>query len=273
MSYGGVDLHAYVRYMHRRRYSRETIWARRAVAREWLGHVGVDWVTATFEDVEDWIATHDVSPATARNRLTNLRAFYRWTLRQGLTAADPTRLVDRWTVPHRLPRPARDVDIALVIESADARLVAMITLMACAGLRCCEVSRLDWSDVDLETGRITVNGKRARQRLIDVSDDVVRALAGLDGMAGPLFCGVKGGRLSAERVSQTVCRAFRAAGLATTAHQLRHRCATVALAMPEADLLAVRDLLGHSSVATTQIYTAITPGRVATISRAMQLPV
>lgn len=273
MAYTAVDLHAYLRYMRRRRYSRETIWARRAVARDWLGHIGDDWATATFEDVEDWIGGLDVCAATARNRLTNLRAFYRWALRQGLVTADPCRLVDRWPVPQRLPRPARDDQIVAVLGEVDARVGAMVTLMACAGLRCCEVSRLDWSDVDLERGRLTVNGKRSRQRMIDVSDDVVRAVAGLDGVEGPMFCGVKGGRLSAERVSQTVCRAFHSAGFATTAHQLRHRCATTALAMPDADLLAVRDLLGHSSVATTQIYTAITPGRVASISRAMHLPV
>jgi integrase/recombinase XerC len=258
--------------MTRRRYSRETVWARIAAARGWFAFVGVDWRTATFGDVEDWIAGRDVSPATSRNLLTNLRGFYRWAMRQGLTVADPTRLVDRWTVPHRLPRPAHDEHIRAVLENADPPLTAMVTLMACAGLRCCEVSRLDWSDVDLTTGRISVSGKGSKQRLIDVSDDVVRAVAGLDGMVGPIFTGAHGRRLSPERISQTVCRAFHAAGFADTAHQLRHRCATVALTMPDADLLAVRDLLGHASVATTQIYTALAPGRVADISRAMHLP-
>jgi site-specific recombinase XerD len=58
----------------------------------------------------------------------------------------------------------------------------------------------------------------------------------------------------------------------TRAHQLRHRCATTALAQPGADLLAVRDLLGHASVATTQVYTAVSPGRTAATSRALRLP-
>lgn len=258
--------------MLRRRYSRETIWARMASARGWLGFVDVDWRTATFGDVEDWIAGRGVSPGSSRNLLTNLRAFYRWALRQGLVVADPTRLVDRWPVPHRLPRPTRDDHISAVLAGAGAELAAMVTLMACAGLRCCEVSRLDWTDVDLETGRISVAGKGSRQRIVDVSPDVVRTMAGLDGMNGPIFTGRHGRRLSAARISQTVCRAFHTAGFVDTAHQLRHRCATVALAMPDADLLAVRDLLGHASVSTTQIYTALTPGRVADISRAMHLP-
>jgi integrase/recombinase XerC len=270
MTSGGTELSAYLRYMRRRRYSRETIWARMNIARRWT--TATAWRSATFTDVEDFIADHDVSPATSRNMLTNLRAFYRWAIRHGLTEHDPTRLVDRWPVPHRLPRPARDTEIRTVLDVSDAQVTAMVALMACAGLRCCEVSRLDWADVDLAAATVTVTGKGDRQRVIHLSTDVVRLLAALDSADGPVFTGARSPRLSAARVSQTVCRAFRDAGSSVTAHQLRHRCATTALTLPGADLLAVRDLLGHSSVATTQIYTAVAAGRVADLSRALSLP-
>jgi site-specific recombinase XerC len=77
--------------------------------------------------------------------------------------------------------------------------------------------------------------------------------------------------MSPAAVSMYVAKAFRATGSTVRAHQLRHRCATAALAYC-GDLLAVRDLLGHSSVATTQIYTAAIPGRTAAASRALTLP-
>ena len=230
--------------------------------------------SATFEDVEDWIAGRDVSPASSRNLLGYVRAFYRWAMRAGLVERDPTRLVDPYRVPARLPRPAPDHHIADILEAAPAQLVAIVALMAGAGLRCCEVSRLDWSDVDLIGGRVRVEGKGRRQRILDVSEDVRRAIAALDGIDGAVFAGPSGRRLSPARVSQIVCRAFDAIGAdEVVAHQLRHRFATTALTMPGADLLAVRDALGHSNVATTQIYTAIVPGRVAAMSRAVPLPV
>ena len=90
---------------------------------------------------------------------------------------------------------------------------------------------------------------------------------------GAVFVGPTGRRLAPYRVSQLVNQALHADGHVETAHQLRHRCATAALQVPGADLLAVRDMLGHSSVSTTQGYTAVVPGRAAATSRAVRLPV
>jgi integrase/recombinase XerC len=104
---------------------------------------------------------------------------------------------------------------------------------------------------------------------------VVRTLAALRLATtghGPVFTGRRGRRLQPYRVSQLVNESIHAAGYTITAHQLRHRCATTALEISGGDLLAVRDLLGHASVATTQIYTKVMAGRTAKTSRAMQLP-
>ena len=257
--------------MRRRGYSREVIWARWANANRWITWCE-DWRSATYEDVEDFIAERDVSPASSRNLLGYVRAFYRWALRQGLLEGDPTRLVDPFRVPRRLPRPAAEQHIHDVLANAAAPLAAMVALMAGAGLRCCEVSRLDWNDVDLISGRVHVRGKGSKERVIDVSEDVRRHLMALNTVAGAVFVGARGARLSSARVSQIVCQALDAVESDAVAHQLRHRFATTALRQPDADLLAVRDALGHSSVATTQIYTALVPGKVAAMSRAVTLP-
>jgi site-specific recombinase XerD len=270
-----VDFGAYRRYMRARGYAHGVVWTRIAVARDWLEHTG-GRLDVDHRHVERWVIGRDVSAGTARNYLVALRAFYRWARREGLAAHDPTELADRPPVPRRLPRPAPDRDIARLLELADVQLRALVAVMACAGLRCVECSRLDWDDVDFAAATVIVCGKGSRERLIDLSSDVVAALAALalatSGRGGAVFAGPTGRRMSPARVSQRVARAFAELGLATRAHQLRHRCATTALQQPGADLLAVRDLLGHASVSTTQGYTAVIPGRTATTSRALRLP-
>jgi integrase/recombinase XerD len=268
-----VDFDAYRRYMTGRRFAHNTIWARLAVARDWTRHFGL--TRPTYRDVERWTAAKGLTPGSTRNLLVNLRAFYRWAMREGLCGIDPTALADRPPVPIRLPRPAPERDIARLHAVGDVQLRAVVALMACAGLRCVECSRLDWADVDVAAATVIVNGKGQRERLIDLSVDVVRALAALrlvSRRVGAVFVGPTGRRLTPARISQRINRTFRAQGLTTTAHQLRHRCATLALQQPGVDLLAVRDLLGHASVSTTQVYTAVVPGRTAAASRALHLP-
>jgi site-specific recombinase XerD len=258
-----------------RGYAACTVSARFAVAVDWCG-----WrcgrLDAGYTDVERWAASRGVGAAATRNLHVMLRAFYRWALRDGLADVDPTALADRPRVPARLPRPAPEHDIARVYGAADVQVRALLALMACAGLRCVECSRLDWCDVDLRAATVIVNGKGQRERLIDLSPDVVRALAALAvasaGYDGAVFVGQGRRRLSPARVSQRVGHAFAGQGLTTRAHQLRHRAATQALQQPGADLLAVRDLLGHANVSTTQVYTAVVPGRTAATSRALRLP-
>lgn len=264
-------IHAYRLYMIRRGYAQETVWARCSIARQWLRR-SIDWRAATFRDVEAWLAESELCPGAVRNRVANLRAWYRWAIREGLCDTDPTLLVDMPRLPQRLPRPAREDQIGHVLAGADPAVAAMIGLMAGAGLRCVECSRLDWRDVDLAAGQIIVMGKGMKERSLELAPAIVRLLAALDGFDGPVFVGVRGGRLSPARISQTVCRAFRHAGYPTTSHQLRHRFATAALREPEADIMVVRQLLGHANVGTTQIYAEIVPGLSGRVSRGMDLP-
>ena len=164
-----------------------------------------------------------------------------------------------------------------VRRSATCSCGRSVALMACAGLRCVEASTARLARRRHRRG----DGDRQRQRPAGAADrpvaDVVRAVAALRlarraGRSAPCSSARPGRACRRHGVSQRVNRAFRAVGSTTRAHQLRHRCATQALQQPGVDLLAVRDLLGHASVSTTQIYTAVMPGRTAAASRALRMP-
>lgn len=271
---GGVDLWAYRQYLAR--YAPGTLRSRWMVAGEWTA-LHPNPSTATHRDVEAWLRDRGGSANTSRVLLGALRAFYRWLLREELVSADPTQLVDGPRVPVRLRRaaPEREVGRLLALDD-DPRLRALVALMVCAGLRCCECSALDWSDVDLTAPSVIVYGKGSKERLITLSPDVVRALAALRlaaGGHGAVFVGSTGRRMTAARVSQFVRERLARAGLSGwSAHSLRHRCAVSALMVSNLDLLAVRDLLGHSSVSTTQRYLASMPDRTASTSAKLALP-
>ena len=254
-----------------RGYAPGTVEKRVAIARDYVAAVP-KWRTATAVDVERWAAGHRWAPSTTRDAIGHVRAFYRWAIRHELVGHDPTVTVELPKVPRRLPRPARDVAIARAVERATPELAGMIALMAGAGLRCCEVARLRWADVDMVAGTIHVTGKGNRERVLAIGPAVRRALAAIDRPGAFVFVSPHTGRpYTAARVSQLVGRHLRDTGAGCTAHQLRHRFATVSLATC-GELHTVRDLLGHASVVTTEVYAAVTGGDGADVSRRVTVP-
>lgn len=237
----------------------------------WLAWTGGRPWSATVHDVEAFVGDRGLTASSSRDIVTHVRAFYRWAIRTGRTDTDPTVTVELPRAPRRLPRPARDVALAVAVADADAPMTAMLALMAGAGLRCCEVARLRWSDVDLVAGTVHVVGKGNRERVVEVGPAVRRALAAIDGPTPHVFVNRFEQPYSACRVSQLVNAHLRSVSAGCTAHQLRHRYATRALAEC-GDLSIVRDLLGHSTVAVTEIYAAVTPGAAGRVARSIDVP-
>lgn len=254
--------------MRRRALAAGTIEKRMAVVRWWtsylVAHGGRDLATATSGDVEAFMDSRQrCGPRTRYAIASHLHAFYVWAVRAGIVPSDPTIGVDRPRLPRRLPRPARADGVATVIATAPADMAAAVALMADAGLRCCEVARLRWVDVDLATGVLWVRGKGERDRVVGIPARLARVLAALDTTTGPVL----GRVLTPARVSQLVGELLRAGGLDATAHQLRHLYATRLYAATGGDLVSVQHALGHASVATTQIYVAIDPDRALDAAR------
>jgi integrase/recombinase XerC len=213
-----------------------------------------------------------LSPRALANMLSAWRGLFHWLVRQKGYAANPCQGVRAAKSPRTLPK-------ALSVEAAQRLLEAlpgdtvelvrdqaMFELMYSSGLRRAELLSLDWGDgrLDLDEGLVTVTGKGSKTRTIPVGSKARAALAAWIAvraqLAAPdekaLFVGARGRRISASTLAVRLDMWARARGAdgRVHPHMLRHSFASHVLQSSQ-DLRAVQEMLGHSSISTTQIYT------------------
>jgi integrase/recombinase XerD len=207
--------------------------------------------------------------------LSAVRTFHRFELREGVTDHDPTVGIVPPNLPRSLPRPLSVDEVGRLIDAPPAgeavglRDRAILELLYGAGLRISELTGLDVDDVELEDGSVRVLGKGGKERDVPVGRYAREAVSAYLTRARPgfatsrsraaLFLNQRGGRLTRQGISLLLARHVRAAGIRrrVTPHTLRHSFATHLLE-GGADVRVVQELLGHASVATTQIYTLVT---------------
>ena len=207
--------------------------------------------------------------------LSAVRSFHRFLLREGVTDRDPAVGVPQPRLPRSLPRPLPVEDVRRLLEAPDEgspaglRDRAILELLYGSGLRISELTGLDVDDLDLEEGSVRVLGKGGKEREVPLGSfgrDAVgayltRGRPALASVAtrGAVFLNARGGRLSRQSCARLLNRYVRLAGIErrVTLHTLRHSFATHLLE-GGADVRVVQELLGHASVATTQIYTLVT---------------
>jgi len=207
--------------------------------------------------------------------LAAARALHRFLVREGVVPDDPTQGVIRPRIPRSLPKPLTvDQVSALLAAPGDAeppalRDTAILEVLYGAGLRISELVALDVDDVDLEEGSVRVVGKGDKERVVPLGRYAVRAVGSYlarsrpvlarSRSGGALFLNQRGGRLTRQGATNIIQTAARRAGIRArvTPHVLRHSFATHMLE-GGADVRVVQELLGHASVATTQIYTLVT---------------
>jgi integrase/recombinase XerC len=220
--------------------------------------------------------------ASAARELSGVRAFLKYAADQeGVPAQVPrTRAPKR---PRTLPRPAApDEAVELAHDAAEAasapwigaRDLAILLLLYGAGLRVAEALSLT-ADLLPIGSTLRVTGKRSKMRVVPVVaavreaiDDYVRQCPYALGGPVPLFVGARGGPLNPDLVRRSVAAARRRLGLpdTLTPHALRHSFATHLLARG-ADLRSLQELLGHASLSSTQIYTAVDAARLLDVYR------
>lgn len=248
--------------MRRRGLADGTVYKRGCELRAWRAFIGAGWRTATRQDVERWLDSRPLEAGARYAAISHLHAFYRWAQREAFVDQDPTVLVERPRLPGRLPRPARTHIVDRIVLEAREPWRLAFALAGYAGLRCCELARLTWDDVDLDAGTVFVTGKGDRDRVVPIAPVLRVVLAGSDHVVGPVVPNARGGRFTPARLSQRGNDLLRELGAGVTMHQLRHHAATVFLRLSGGDITVVQMLLGHSSIATTQVYAKVDPESV-----------
>lgn len=246
-----------------------------------------DLASLTLTDFRSWLAqmAHENIGAASRARaLAGVRSFFRWLDRTGRLHNSAIDLLRSPKTPKRLPRPLTEDNAQEVVALAKnvpqenwvgLRDEALFTLLYAAGLRISEALGLCHGDL-VHKDKIIVTGKGSKQRIVPLlplaQETMAKYIAECpfsSSPKAPVFVGVRGGVLNAGVAQRQLRRLRRDLNLpdTVTPHALRHSFATHLLASG-ADLRSLQELLGHSSLSTTQLYTRIEAVQLAETYRA-----
>ncbi|QNQ80491.1 site-specific tyrosine recombinase XerD [Lactobacillus sp. PV034] len=218
--------------------------------------------------------------------VSSLRKFYQWLLRQDLIERDPLVKVDAPKQEKRLPLALSEAEVDQLLaqpqveKSGGLRDRAILETLYATGMRVSELINLKMSDLHQELKLIKVLGKGSKERLIPISDVALSWIDEYDkqvrqkqllkskSFTDIIFLNQRGGKLSRQAVWQLLKKYCQTAGITknVTPHTLRHTFATHLLENG-ADLRVVQELLGHSDIATTQIYTNLTQKHIMEVYR------
>lgn len=266
--------------------SQHTVRAYRSDLTELATHLAVEPGEVTLRRLRGWLADlteTGAAPATVQRRVASVRGFFAWAATEGLIGADPASRLKAPKRSRKLPRVPTESSMGTTFAAAATRVgeegdalavrdLALIEVLYSSGLRVSELCDLRLGAVDWARSALTVLGKGGKERTVPVGRPALDALtAWLERrpeVARPdapdaVFLGARGGALDPRVARRVVHEATRAAGPGAEVgpHGLRHAMATH-LIEGGADLRSVQEMLGHSSVATTQIYTHVTSERL-----------
>jgi integrase/recombinase XerD len=268
--------------------SRNTVDAyRRDIVRyeSFLASRGLHLAEAPTDLVEEHLAERreaGLSAASRARALAAIRGLHRFCVEEGFTRADPTSGVETPRKGLRLPKALDEEDVEQLLDTCrggdplSRRDRAILELLYGTGIRVSELAGLSLSDVGSDTGLLKVLGKGGKERLVPLGRMSRIAVDDWLGSRGrplleprrwarrqdseALFLNARGGRMTRQGVWGVLKKRAASVGLSDRVHPhvLRHSCATHMLARG-ADVRVVQELLGHVSVATTQVYTRVSP--------------
>lgn len=252
----------------------------------WLaGEAGSTLIQARRDQLLGYLAAAvdaGLRPRTSARRLSVLRQFFQWGVREQCVAGDPTALIEAPRLGRPLPKSLGERDVEALLAAPDLatdeglRDRAMLETLYATGLRVSELVGLEPAQLSLAQGIVRVTGKGGKERLVPLGDEAIEWLrryqvggrpALLHGQpAAALFVTRRGAGMTRQAFWYRIKKHAATAGIGTalSPHTLRHAFATH-LVNHGADLRVVQLLLGHSSLSTTQIYTHVARERLAAL--------
>jgi integrase/recombinase XerD len=237
-----------------------------------VAQIGEGDLDRYFSELKDArLAVSSISRARS-----SIRGWFGYLVDEGILKTDPSLRLKGTRRGRTLPKPLAEDQIMALLDSLpsatalDLRDRALLELLYGTGVRVSEATGIDLEHLDFDEGLILVTGKGSKQRLVPMGGAVRRSLNEYLGAGGRerlilgrpssrLFLNARGSGLSRQGVDLIINKRAIAAGIGRntiSAHVFRHSCATHMLAHG-ADIRIVQELLGHASIATTQIYTAV----------------
>lgn len=231
----------------------------------------------TTRDLEAYVNVlrERFAPASVARSVAALRGFLRYLRDEGWLADDPSDRIGSSPLGRSLPKPLSEVEMLRLLDSVpresplDVRDATLLEFLYGTGTRASEVVGLDVGDLDFDEELIRVTGKGSKQRLVPMGAVLKSQLTHYLGSAQrqlaanarpvAVFVNARGSRLSRQGIDLIVKRHALRAGISrerVSAHVFRHSCATHMLSHG-ADIRVVQELLGHASISTTQLYTAV----------------
>lgn len=250
----------------------------------WLDKKNLPLEAVTRAELLGYLAANvrqGLSPRSSARRLSTLRRFYRYLLREGLIQEDPTADVSSPSLGRPLPKSITEASVEkLLAAPPDTTLGlrdrAMLETMYASGLRVSELVALALNELDLTTGLVRVTGKGGKERIVPLGDEAMSRLGDYlkgarpsllgEHKSGAVFLTRRGQPMTRQAFWQLIKRYSSAAGIdsSLSPHSLRHAFATHLL-NHGADLRSVQMLLGHADLSTTQIYTHVAKARLQTL--------
>lgn len=232
------------------------------------------------------LRSKNYSKTTIARKLASIRSFFKFLIREGELVSNPFEMLRTPKQDKKLPHFLSISEVDILLETPDRSTVmglrdmAIMETLYSTGIRVSELVGLDEGDIDFLAGMIKVQGKGKKERLVPIGTHATKTINEyIDsksknstseetkaGKTEPLFLNKYGGRLTARSVARTLDKYLKMAGinLLTSPHTFRHSFATHLLDKG-ADLRSVQEMLGHSSLSTTQVYTHITTERLKNV--------
>jgi integrase/recombinase XerD len=252
--------------------SKNTIASYRSDLQQWFQFIKTP-LGANEEDLFRFLATRKGRASSAARRVSTLKRFYQYCLRERRIDADPTLKLDPPKRAPRFPRSLSEADVEALLAAPQVatprglRDRAMLETLYATGLRVSELVGLKTFEANLEAGVVRVMGKGSKERLVPLGEEAVdwiaRYLRGRKGQSDTLFLTDRGAGMTRQAFWHLIRRygARAIPGKKLSPHVLRHAFATH-LINHGADLRVVQLLLGHADISTTQIYTHVARERL-----------